>query len=101
MQEKTETIVRGVRAMPITEALTALRDGGQHPMADVYVANGRVRQVVVEIGGVRYFFHSTKDRNGKKIGIEAVPYDGEEEGEVFSVPYDGWAARPLDVAPMN
>jgi hypothetical protein len=93
----TEQIVKGVRAMPITEALYALKAQGKHPMAEVVMderTGSRVEQVVLNIGGVRYYFHGTKDKDGKRLEVR-------HEGDSYYVPFDGWAGSPDDLAPMH
>lgn len=87
-----DTIVRANKEFPVTEALYSLKKQGVTPMLKVHVVGKDINYARLSVGGIEYYFHNTKDKDGRTLRafVQESENMGGEKMKIYHIPFDGW-----------
>src|SRR3990167_10425570 len=79
------------RNSPVTKVLYNLKGKGKVPYITFEVLDGEVKLARLVLGPITYYFHGTKDKDGKVLSVKQEPCPQENcQGKFFKIPFDGF-----------
>ena len=90
-KEKIDEFLEVGRNNPISKVLYNLKGKGKIPYITFEVLDGEVKLAKLVMGGIAFYFHNTKDKDGNSLSVKQEPcLKPDCKGKYFKLPFDGY-----------
>ena len=88
---EAEQFLKVGRNSPVSKALYGLKEKGKIPYITFEVLDGKVKLAKLVMGGIAYYFHGTKDKDGNSLDVKAEDCGRKDcHGVFYKIPFDGY-----------